>query len=261
MICPLCENRRGLPANGEVWVRCPACEALVFCSNGGPRVLLGHESDELAVQLGTVLYQAGFQPLRAANGSQVLQLLAAHRPRAVVLDVAIPEVMSFQIVEYVRGHAELGQTKIVLVASVFNAAAYKRRPHTLYGADDYVEQHHIPDMLPKKLSRLLGTPLPSSAGPPPTTIANAPETAMASAHAGYDGVLAVARAIIADIALYNETEFLAYVTTRNLEPLHAALTEGRRLLAEQVAPERYAGRDPVLEAFHHFLKELESRGS
>ena len=47
---------------------------------------------------------------------------------------------------------------VILIASVFNKTAYKRTPHSLYGADDYVEQHHIPDMLPVKLARLIGLP-------------------------------------------------------------------------------------------------------
>ena len=34
---------------------------------------------------------------------------------------------------------------VVLVASIYNRTGYKRRPTSLYGADDYVEQHHIPD--------------------------------------------------------------------------------------------------------------------
>ncbi len=47
---------------------------------------------------------------------------------------------------------------MVLVASVYNRTGYKRRPTSLYGADDYVEQHHIPDALVGKLERLIGAP-------------------------------------------------------------------------------------------------------
>ena len=45
-------------------------------------------------------------------------------------------------------------TRVVLVASIYNRTGYKRRPTSLYGADDYVEQHHIPDALVGKLERL-----------------------------------------------------------------------------------------------------------
>ncbi|HWB73464.1 MAG TPA: hypothetical protein VG755_00885, partial [Nannocystaceae bacterium] len=49
-----------------------------------------------------------------------------------------------------------GARAVVLVASVYRATSYKRRPTSLYGADDYIEIHHLGDALPTKLRALLG---------------------------------------------------------------------------------------------------------
>ena len=76
------------------------------------------------------------------------------RPAALVLDVALPAVHAYEIVEEVKRRAP--DTRVVLVASIYNRTGYKRRPTSLYGADDYVEQHHIPDALLVKLERLIG---------------------------------------------------------------------------------------------------------
>ena len=40
--------------------------------------------------------------------------------------------------------------------------AYKRSPSSLYGADDYIEKHHIPDDLVPKINRLLVGAIPAS---------------------------------------------------------------------------------------------------
>ena len=84
-----------------------------------------------------------------------------------MLDVALPTVHAYEIVEEVKRRAP--ETRIVLVASIYNRTGYKRRPTSLYGADDYVEQHHIPDALLTKLERLIG-PAPRAVELPPAHV-------------------------------------------------------------------------------------------
>src|SRR5208337_2285915 len=93
-------------------------------------VLIAHTSDAMATFVGIVLVKAGFSPIRGSSGAEALRLLTRHRPPAA-------------------------DTKVVLLASVYRHTAYKRRPTSLYGAHDYVEQHHVPDLLPTKLCALL----------------------------------------------------------------------------------------------------------
>ena len=257
--CPLCETPRLPPQAGAIWVRCPTCDGMLFRSGAGPAVLVAHESEEISQQIGSVLLNVGFSPLRAAQGRQALKILEKCRPVAAVLDVGLGEVMSFQLVEYVKQHAELRSIRIILVASVFNAAAYKRRPHSLYGADDYVEQHHIPDLLPVKLGHLLKV----SAGKDKADIeerrARIRDGEARSELTGAERVKVLARSIVADIALYNEAEVGRYLEDRASASLKNALDEGRRLLSEMTSPEDYGGRDPILEAFEMMVTEMEAR--
>ncbi|MBI5507674.1 MAG: hypothetical protein HY903_02860 [Deltaproteobacteria bacterium] len=232
---------------------------MVFAEAAGPQVLMAHESEEVSGEMGSVLLHAGFSPLRAANGCDAIKIIDARRPVAAVLDVGLGDVMSFQVIEHVRGNEALRGTKVVLVASVFNSAAYKRRPKSLYGADDYVEQHHIPDLLPGKLGALLHV----SAGRDDADI----DTRRAKIHdgetrrdlSGEERVVALARSIVADIALYNEAEVKAYRRTRQSEPLQRALDEGRRLLLEAGVGSVPAGSDPIREAFAQLVAEMETR--
>ena len=259
MVCPLCETTGAGPEAGAVWVRCHGCRGMLFRESAGPAVLIAHESEEISQQIGSVLLNCGFAPVRAAHGGQALKILEKRRPVAAVLDVGLGEVLSFQFVEHCRHHEELKSLRIVLVASVFNAAAYKRRPHTLYGADDYVEQHHIPDMLPQKLGRLLQIAAGHDQNDLEDRRARIHEGETRSDLSGGERVTVLARSIVADIALYNEAELSEFLATRAVAPLKRALDEGRRLLSEMTNPNDYPSADPILVAFQAMVAEMEAR--
>ena len=229
---------------------------MLFRPNGGPRVIVAHECETIAQQIGVVLLDAGFAPLRAQYGSQALGLLDRFQPVALVVDVALSDVMSFQLIDHLRRKEELRGVKVVLVASVFNKVAYKRRPTTLYGADDYVEQHHIPDMLPRKLCRLLGMGEPGDGTAHLERCQSIHDGEVRTDLSGSERVRALARSIVADIALYNEAELGKCMQQGNLGPLESALAEGRRLLAEMSPAGDLPAGDPIMEAFEALVEEM-----
>lgn len=249
--CRLCGA--GAPAAGSGGAaRCPACGAMLFAAGGGPLVLVAHGSEALSEQIGVAIGGAGMTPVRVARGDEALAVFSKLAPRALVLDVALDEVMAFQIIDWVRTRSEHRQAKVVLVASVFNRTAYKRKPSSLYGADDYVEQHHIGDELPRKLRQLLGLSRLEPAAKPAVT------RELDARHdlAGRERVRALARQIVSDIALYHQEDIARAARGEPASGLSAALDEGRQLLAELVDPRSYSGEDPILDAFRSMLAEL-----
>lgn len=257
--CSVCGSSGPASADTDpsVWLRCGSCDSLVFRNGAGPLVLVAHDSEEISAEIGAVLLSGGFAAMRAADGAQAMKILSGHRPRAAVVDVALADVMSFQIVDHVRRTPELRQIRVILVASVFNRTAYKRKPVSLYGADDYVEQHHIPDLLPVKLRKHLGL-APQSA--PADVEQSVRSIAEASAVALADGTLAeardVARGIVADIALYHQLEIEAAASGGSLDGLERVLVEGRKLLAERVDSSVHQDHDPIREAFEVLLSTV-----
>lgn len=255
MKCQLCGAEVGGGGSAPLWLRCRACGTMVFRAGPGPRVVIGHESEEISEQIGAVLLDAGLSPVRAADGEQVMQILSANPPAAVVLDVALDKVLTYQVVEHLQKTPDLAHVRSVLVASVFRKTAYKRRPQSLYGADDYIEQHHIPDGLVKKLATLLGYDVDAA-----RKDVMQRRTAIEAVEerpdlAGALRVRALAHSIVADIALYHQGEFERAVRGDH-SGLGDAIAEGRRLLAEMVDPKSYAGRDPIVEALNVFLSEM-----
>jgi CheY-like chemotaxis protein len=236
-------------------------------------VLVAHESESIREVIRRLLDGAGYGVSTVADGRAALAALALP-PDALVLDVALPEVHAYAVVEEVRRLAP--GCGIVLVASVYNRTGYKRRPTSLYGADDYVEQHHIPDALVNKLQKLIG--------PPP----RAPRLAPARPHeetlegqiirdAGQERLgtpspptaptpQAVQRAerlawlIVADIALYNGDAIDQADHAEALESrLRVDLDEGRLLFDLRVPEEVRRTRDFVGEALEQIRAQRRAK--
>lgn len=256
-VCPMCETAQQVRASdGKVWSSCTSCHALLFVPTGGPRVLVAHGSDNLCQYVGAVLVEAGFSPVRVPDGKAAIRVLRSHRPAAAVLDVGLVGLMAFEVVEYIK--RELGDvgTKVVLLASVYRRTAYKRSPTSLYGADDYVEQHHIPDKLPVKLCDLLEI---DSSAVAALTAGRTMETEQQGECAdlwGHERVWALAHSIVSDIALYYQREFEQAATEGGALGLGAPLEEGRALLAKMADRKDYPTGDPIRDAFDVLIAKM-----
>lgn len=223
-------------------------------------ILVAHDSDTIREVIRRLLDGAGWAVTAVADGRAAVAALDA-APEALVLDVAVGGVLAYQVVEEVKRRGL--PTRIVLVASIYNRTGYKRQPTSLYGADDYVEQHHIPDSLVLKLARLLGPPPRPQPQPQPTPHAATPEgrSIRVAGEERLDRPISpqaieraerLARLIVADIALYNgdAIDHAARVddTTELDARLRLDLEEGRLLFDLRVPPEVRRTRDFIAEA-------------
>ena len=146
------------------------------------RVLIATDGEEFHSLIGEVLSAAGFELRAALSGDEAWESIGAWKPHVALLDVALPGVPAFELCDRVRADRAVHGTGLILIASVFQQTRYKRAPTSLYGADDYIEKHHIRDWLVEKVARLL----PAAAAPaaPAAAAAPAPEAAPAKAASG-----------------------------------------------------------------------------
>jgi CheY-like chemotaxis protein len=244
-----------------------------------PTIVIAHESATIREAIMRLCAEAGYDVHGVGDGGAAIDALAK-RPAALVLDVALPTVHAYEVVEEVKRRAP--STRVVLVASIYNRTGYKRRPTSLYGADDYVEQHHIPDSLLVKLERLIGpaphavelpdahaetpesrrirvageermSPLPQKAA-----TSQAPQSAPPTQQM-IERAERLARIIVADIALYNGDALDAaehHGHDAELEArLRLDLEEGRLLFDLRVPPEVRKLRDFIGEALAEIRKQ------
>ncbi len=220
-------------------------------------VLIAHDSAQMRAEIRDALDGTVQRVQEVHNGQEALRMLLRDHPRLLVVDVGLEGRASFELCDDIRD-AGL-RTRVLLVASVYNNTRYKRRPTSLYGADDYVEQHHIHDMLPAKAERLLGKdvpqPMPGPVDPAAAQrIKDAGDAMMTirytDAAQGERHAARLCELIVADMALYNGDVIAALQSPTEIpEPLQADLEEARHLFEMRVPAEIRGERDWVGEAF------------
>lgn len=175
-----------------------------------PRVVVGHEVPSAARSIAQVLRSAGYAPACVRSGELVLSACdpaMPSPPSAVVLDVAIPGVLAFEVIEQLRAHPATASVPVVLLASVFERTRYKRRPTNLYGADAYLELHHVPDRLGHLLDEVRSRKAPSADRlQTPMERALAAGLRMRADPEDGDAARALARRLLSDVALYHGDE-------------------------------------------------------
>lgn len=132
-----------------------APEAAPSAPTSAPAVLVAHDSEAVRNMISDVLTEAGFGIETASDGVEALKKATDMAPQAMVLDVGLPGIYGFELCERLKGNDNTKRIKIVLITSVYDTSRYKRSPVSLYGADDYIEKHHISEYLALKIRKLL----------------------------------------------------------------------------------------------------------
>jgi len=120
-----------------------------------PRPLLLAVEDELAiVELLTALTgPLDVQLVAAADGKQALAMLAQLRPALVTLDLVLPDIDGFRVLEAIRDRPELEDVPVVVITAMPDPGSM-RRAYAL-GATDYLVKPFPLDVLEAKLRRYL----------------------------------------------------------------------------------------------------------
>lgn len=288
--CPDCSARFRLDrqrlGGKRITLRCSRCqqvfkiEVAAASANGSASILVAHSDETFCVTIGEILARDGFNFHICHNGLEALRSLEAAPPQVALVDVALPGLFAFELVDKIRSNPSLADVKIILLSSVYNKMAYKRKPSSLYGADDYIEKHHIPNDLVPRINRLItdARPLPKrrlpSAEEEVAGKALEQREAMAESKEYIDEInllirsaeerevhaeasseetekaRRLARIIVSDIALYNQERVEEGIRTGQFyELLKREIAEGRRLFAERVGSEMSQPEDFLQTAF------------
>jgi CheY-like chemotaxis protein len=80
-------------------------------------VLVVDDDDAIRTLISRVLVRADYDVAHASNGSEALTMLRARRFRTVVLDLMMPVMSGFELVEYLHANDDAGSPCIVIVSA------------------------------------------------------------------------------------------------------------------------------------------------
>ncbi len=110
-------------------------------SAGTKRILLVEDDDSLADVYATRLQAEGFDVRRVANGEDALAAAINYQPSLVVLDVMMPKVSGFDVLDILRNTPETADLKIVMLTAL-SQESDKERAESL-GVDEYLVKSQV----------------------------------------------------------------------------------------------------------------------
>jgi len=105
------------------------------------RILFVEDDDALASVYVVRLDAEGFQVQRVANGEDALAAAIDFKPDLVLLDVMMPKVSGFDVLDILRNTPETANLKIIMLTAL-SQDSDKKRAEAL-GVDDYLVKSQV----------------------------------------------------------------------------------------------------------------------
>jgi two-component system, cell cycle response regulator DivK len=100
-----------------------------------------------------LLEQNGFSILGAGNGKLGIEMALHHKPRAILLDIQLPEMDGYAVAAELKKHAELADVPIIAVTSY--AMVGDREKILTAGATGYIEKPIDPETFVEEIRQYL----------------------------------------------------------------------------------------------------------
>lgn len=107
----------------------------------GKKILLVEDDDGLANVYQMRLEAEGFTIKRVPNGEDALAVAVAFKPDLILLDVMMPKVSGFDVLDILRNTPETANIKIIMLTAL-SQDSDKEKADKL-GADDYLVKSQV----------------------------------------------------------------------------------------------------------------------
>lgn len=129
-------------------------------------VLVADDLDDIRLLVSTCLSDAGYEVIHASDGGEALHVILDRQPDLAVLDVMMPHLDGFEVMNALRARAPSQPTK-VLIVTAFAAHFEFNTGGPGENADEYLLKPFAPDELLTRVGRLIGRPEPELLAHPP----------------------------------------------------------------------------------------------
>jgi DNA-binding response OmpR family regulator len=109
--------------------------------NNSKKILMVEDDDALAMVYLTRLKAEGFDIKRVNNGEDALAAAIEYHPNLVLLDVMMPKVNGFDVLDILRNTPETANLKIIMLTAL-SQESDKERAESM-GADDYLVKSQV----------------------------------------------------------------------------------------------------------------------
>ena len=113
------------------------------------KVLIIEDEAAFSYALQAKLKMEGFEILDAGNGKQALEILEKERPEVIILDLFLPDLDGFTVLQRIKQNPDLKKIPVVLLTNMSEREGKQRGldmgakdylPKTNYSLDEIVEK-------------------------------------------------------------------------------------------------------------------------
>lgn len=119
-------------------------------------ILIVEDEDNIAVALEFLMTREGHSHRRLASGGGALDAIRSERPALVLLDIMLPDISGYQIVEELRADPALRDVRVLLMTA--RGSVMERRKGLALGADGFIAKPFELSELRSEMARLLDAP-------------------------------------------------------------------------------------------------------
>jgi two-component system phosphate regulon response regulator PhoB len=131
---------------------------------GGERVLVVDDEPDILALVTYHLAKAGYRVSTAANGSEALRAARDERPALLVLDLMLPGMSGFEVIEHLRADESTRDIAVLMLT------ARREEPDRIrglsLGADDYLTKPFSPQELVLRVGAILRRTTAAAASSP-----------------------------------------------------------------------------------------------
>jgi len=167
VVCPKCKTRlkvdeKKLSPQGSRF-KCPKCSTVLLIKKPAvqekksldhKKILLAHSSASVVENIKNLLDGEGYTIVTSADGIDAMVRALKELPAFGIIEVALPKIYGFEVCKKLKSRPETKEMKLILVPSIYDKTKYRREPVSLYGADDYIEEHDLSVRLIEAINRI-----------------------------------------------------------------------------------------------------------
>ncbi len=115
--------------------------SISFMDDKQKKILLVEDDDNLAAVYKTRLEAEGFVVNRVPNGEDALAAALNHKPDLILLDVMMPKVSGFDVLDILRNTPETANLQVIMLTALSQESDKKRAEEL--GVDDYLVKSQV----------------------------------------------------------------------------------------------------------------------
>ena len=120
-----------------------------------PKVLIVDDKTQHLYAIGSLLKKLNVQVVQATSGSEALGLTLEHDFCVGIVDVQMPEMSGYELVELLRGNPSTADLPVIFISGIRTDEYQHRKAFDAGGAVDFLSKPFIPEILLAKVGVFL----------------------------------------------------------------------------------------------------------